>query len=113
MDLQILFALVGSIIGVAVGFFLRKKLVEGKVATAEESCRKIVLDAQKEAVNLKKESKLQAKEELYRAKGEFEKESRNKTRFITIRPRAGALGKTSFFLCAMSGTSTATAVQTL
>jgi ribonuclease Y len=70
--------LVGGIIGVALGFFLRKKLVEGKLATAEESCRKIVQDAQKEAANLKKESKLQAKEELYRAKAEFEKESRSK-----------------------------------
>jgi ribonuclease Y len=80
VDLQniFIFALVGSIIGVAVGFFLRKKLVEGKLASAEDSCKKIVQDAQKEAVNLKKESKLQAKEELYRAKAEFEKESRNK-----------------------------------
>ena len=65
-------------IGVAAGFLLRKKLVEGKLASAEESCKKIVLDAQKEAANLKKESKLQAKEELYRAKAEFEKESHNK-----------------------------------
>jgi ribonuclease Y len=78
LNLQIIFALVGSIIGVAVGFMLRKKLVEGKLASAEESCKKIVLDAQKEAANLKKESKLQAKEELYRAKAEFEKESHNK-----------------------------------
>ena len=78
MNLQIIFALVGSIIGVVVGFFLRKKLVEGKLASAEDSCKKIVQDAQKEATNLKKESKLQAKEELYRIKAEFEKESRNK-----------------------------------
>ena len=79
MNLQyIICALVGIMIGVVAGFLLRKKLVEGKLASAEESCKKIVLDAQKEASNLKKESKLQAKEELYKAKAEFEKESHNK-----------------------------------
>jgi ribonuclease Y len=68
LNLHIIFALVGSMIGVAAGFLLRKKLVEGKLASAEESCKKIVLDAQKEAANLKKESKLQAKEEMYKPK---------------------------------------------
>ena len=78
MNLNIIFAFAGIIVGVAAGFLLRRKLVEGKVASVEESCRKILQDAQKEAANLKKESKLQAKEELYKAKAEFEKESRNK-----------------------------------
>jgi len=78
LNLNIIFAFAGIIVGVAAGFLLRRKLVEGKVASVEESCRKILQDAQKEAANLKKESKLQAKEELYKAKAEFEKESRNK-----------------------------------
>ncbi len=71
-------ALICAAAGAALGFLLRKKVVEGKVASAEEACNKILQDAQKEAANLKKEAKLQAKEEMYKARAEFEKESRNK-----------------------------------
>ena len=65
-------------LGVAIGFFLRKKVVEQKIASTEEITKKIIADAQKEAETLRKEAKLQAKEELYRTKAEFEKETRNK-----------------------------------
>ncbi len=77
-NVTILVALICAAAGAAVGFLLRKRVVEGKVASAEEACSKILQDAQKEAANLKKEAKLQAKEEMYKAKAEFEKESRNK-----------------------------------
>lgn len=64
--------------GLGTGFFLRKKIVEQKISSAEEITKKIISDAQKEAETLRKEAKLQAKEELYRTKAEFEKETRNK-----------------------------------
>ncbi len=64
--------------GVVAGFFLRKKIVETKISSAEEVSKRILTDAEKESENLKKEAKLQAKEELYRTKAEFEKDARNK-----------------------------------
>ena len=64
--------------GIGIGFFLRKKIVERKISSAEEVTKKIIADAYKEAETLRKEAKIQAKEELYRTKAEFEKETRNK-----------------------------------
>ena len=76
--LTFIIIIIGAVAGIVAGFFLRKKLVESKLATADEVAKKIFADAKKEAENLKKEAKLQAKEELYKSKAEFEKESRNK-----------------------------------
>ena len=41
---------IGLIIGVAAGFFLRKRFAEGKIGAAEESSKKILAEAQKQAV---------------------------------------------------------------
>jgi len=76
--LTFIIIIIGAVTGVVVGFFLRKKLVESKLATADASAKKVFADAKKDAENLKKEARLQAKEELYKSKAEFEKESRNK-----------------------------------
>ena len=76
--LTFIIIIIGAVTGVVVGFFLRKKLVESKLATADEAAKKVFADAKKEAETLKKEARLQAKEELYKSKAEFEKESRNK-----------------------------------
>jgi ribonuclease Y len=69
---------VGLAAGVFIGFFMRRKIAEGRLASAEEAARKVISDAQKEADNIRKEAKLQAKEDLYRSKAEFEKDARNK-----------------------------------
>ena len=76
--LTFIIIIIGAVTGVVVGFFLRKKLVESKLATADEAAKKVFADAKKEAETLKKEARLQSKEELYKSKAEFEKESRNK-----------------------------------
>jgi ribonuclease Y len=76
--LTFIIIIIGAVTGIVVGFFLRKKLVESKLATADEAAKKVFADAKKEAENLKKEARLQAKEELYKSKAEFDKESRNK-----------------------------------
>jgi ribonuclease Y len=70
--LLILFLGVGGLIG----FLLRKKLVESKVATATSEASKITNDAKKEAASIKKEALLQAKEKLYQERSEFERENR-------------------------------------
>ena len=76
--LTFIIIIIGAVTGVVAGFFLRKKLVESKLATADEAAKKVFADAKKEAETLKKEARLQSKEELYKSKAEFEKESRNK-----------------------------------
>jgi ribonuclease Y len=77
--LKLLLALgAGAILGAGIGFWVRKRLAEGKVGSAEEHSRKIVVEAEKQAENIRKEAQLQSKEDLYRAKADFERETRNK-----------------------------------
>lgn len=61
-------------VGVAVGFVLRKKFVEGNQADIEEQGRLIVENAIQEAEQIKKERLLQVKEEIYQSKKEAEEE---------------------------------------
>ncbi len=62
------------IIGAVIGFFLRKKLVEGNQANIEAQGRQLIENALHEAEQAKKEALLQAKEEAYQTKKEAEKE---------------------------------------
>lgn len=77
--LKILLALgLGALLGAGIGFLVRKRFAEGKLGSAEEHSRKLVADAEKQAENIRKEAQLQSKEDLYRAKADFERETRNK-----------------------------------
>ena len=58
------------VVGVAVGFIIRKVAAEGKLGSAEEQARKILEDAIKNAESAKKESIIAAKEEIFNLKKE-------------------------------------------
>ena len=60
--------------GIVVGFYLRKKLLEGNQANIEAQRRQIIENAIQEAEQIKKEASLQSKEEAYQIKQEAEKE---------------------------------------
>jgi ribonuclease Y len=62
------------VFGVIVGFFLRKKLIEGNQANLEAQNRQIVENAIHEAEQIKKEAIIQSKEEAYQIKQEAERE---------------------------------------
>jgi ribonuclease Y len=67
----------GLILGVIVGFFLRKRLVENHQKNVAAQGKLIVENAIIEAEQLKKEALLQSKEEAYRLKQDVEKELKN------------------------------------
>ena len=50
----VLVALVVGVVGVAVGYLLRKSLGEARIASAEQQAEKIVQDAQRDAEGAKK-----------------------------------------------------------
>ncbi len=77
----------GLAVGVAVGFLIRKRLVESRLESVESYSRKILAEAHKEAKNIKKEAALQAKDTLYQMKVEFEKETREKKEQLQIQER--------------------------
>jgi ribonuclease Y len=65
-------------LGFLVGFFYRKRLMESHIESLESLGKKILDEARKEAENIKKESRLQAKDQLYQLKQDFEKETQER-----------------------------------
>ncbi|MFO8059870.1 MAG: ribonuclease Y [Bacillota bacterium] len=60
------------------GFYLRKYMAEAKIDSAEREAVRILNDASKEAERKKKESVLQAREEIYKMRSSFESDSRER-----------------------------------
>ena len=70
---------VGSVgIGVFAGMILRKKVAEGKIGSAEEEAKRIVLDGEKQAETKKKEALIEAKEEILKQRNESEREMKER-----------------------------------
>jgi ribonuclease Y len=63
-----------SILAFILGWFINKKVGQGKITSAEKIAEKIVSDAEREAETLKKEKLLEAKDESFRLKQNFDSE---------------------------------------
>ena len=72
-------AVVAVGVGFAIAIFLKKK-TEGQHAAAGENAVKILEDARRESETIIREAAIQAKDVVYQAKAEFEKESVDKRR---------------------------------
>lgn len=64
--------------GYVAGYFIRRYLAEKRLAGAGEEARKLVEEAGREAANKKREAEIYAKDELYKSRVEFEKETKNR-----------------------------------
>jgi ribonuclease Y len=73
-SLIILITLLAVIISSATAWFLSRRIGERKLANADEFAKKIIADAEKEAKIKKKEALLEAKDEWFKAKANFERE---------------------------------------
>lgn len=71
-------AVIMVLIGLGVGYFLRKNIAEGKLKQAEVEAERIVADAQRSADSKKKEALLEAKEEIHRLRADVEKENKDR-----------------------------------
>ncbi|ALS78312.1 MULTISPECIES: ribonuclease Y [Planococcus] len=78
MDNAIIFALLGIIVGVVVGYFVMKKSNESKMAGARNSAEQIIEDAKREAEAQKKEALLEAKDENHKLRTETESDIRER-----------------------------------
>lgn len=74
----VLVAVLSIAIGVFGGMVLRKKIAEGKIGSAEEEAKRIVLDGEKQAETKKKEALIEAKEEILRQRNESEREMKER-----------------------------------
>ncbi|AOM83120.1 ribonuclease Y [Salisediminibacterium beveridgei] len=80
MDLiyQILALLLVAVIGILIGYFIRKSLAEAKISSAEALAKQTVEEARREADASRKEAVLEAKDEAHRLRMDAEKEVRDR-----------------------------------
>ncbi len=74
----ILWASLFFIIGISVGFILRKYLSESKINNAAKTANNMVEEAIKESERIKKERLIEAKEEIHSLRFELDRESRER-----------------------------------
>ncbi len=69
-----MFVFLGLLLGVAIGAYLRKRIVEGHRQNIKDQAKQLIENAIVEAEQLKKEAQLQSKEEAYQVKQAAEDE---------------------------------------
>ena len=79
---RLIFAVVFLIIGLLIGYLLRKNVGESKIGSAEQKAQNLILDAENAAENIKKEKILEAKEETHRLKSDLENEIRDRRKEV-------------------------------
>ena len=70
--------LAGFVLGIMIGFWTRKKIVESQFDSIKSYSKKIINEANRKAKSLKKEAMLRAKDTLYQMKLDFENETKEK-----------------------------------
>ena len=71
------------VIGLLIGYGVRKRVGEKEIGSAEQKAQNIILDAESSAENLKKEKVLEAKEEVHQIKENLENEIRDRRNEVT------------------------------
>ncbi len=74
----IIVGLVALVVGLFVGYLLRKSIGEKEIGSAEQKAQNILLDAENSAENVKKEKILEAKEEAHKLRSDVEREIRDR-----------------------------------
>ena len=75
------------VVGLGVGFIVRKSIAEKKVGSAEEQARKILEDAIKNAERAKKESIIAAKDEIFELKREADLDIKERRKEVSRQER--------------------------
>ena len=81
--IPVVVGLIALIIGLLVGYILRKSIGEKTIGNAETKAKNLILDAEKNAENIRKEVVLEAKEEAQRERNDVEKEIRERRNEIS------------------------------
>ncbi|MDD2359219.1 MAG: Rnase Y domain-containing protein, partial [Syntrophaceticus schinkii] len=69
---------IALLLGLLVGYLLRKYLAEARITSAEEAAKRIIEESEKEAEAKKREAILEAKEEIHLVRTEAERENRER-----------------------------------
>ena len=72
--LAVLLVVVALAAGIFAGYLYRKKVAEKEIGSAEDEAKRIINEAIKSAEAKKRESVVEAREEIFRARAENERE---------------------------------------
>ncbi len=75
---EIIVGIICAIIGIIIGFFIRKNISESKIGSAELEAKRIIEDANQKAETRKKEILVEAKDEAHRLRNEVERENKER-----------------------------------
>ncbi|MBP1742898.1 MAG: 2,3 cyclic-nucleotide 2-phosphodiesterase, partial [Deltaproteobacteria bacterium] len=78
---------VGILLGLLMGFWTRKRVVERQYDSIRNYSKKIINEAHKRAKALKKDAAIRAKDTLYQMKLEFDRESKEKKEQMAIQEK--------------------------
>ncbi len=84
MPATILFALVGILVGIVLGYAINRYLIKDRAVRATEEAERLVRDAEKQAETMKKEALLEAKDQIFRQKQEEDAEAKERRKEIQI-----------------------------
>lgn len=76
--ITVIVGIVAILLGILIGYILRKNIGEKTIGSAEQKARNLILDAENRSETIKKERQLEAKEEAHRMRSEVEKEVRER-----------------------------------
>ncbi len=85
--LAIVLIAVAAVVGIAVGFLVRKSIAEKKIGSAEQQARRLLEDAIKGAESAKKESVIAAKEEIFQLKKDADIDIKERRKEVTRQER--------------------------
>lgn len=75
---EIIVGIICAIIGIVIGFIIRKNISESKIGSAEQEAKRIIDEATKDAETKKKEILVEAKDEAHRMRNEYERENKER-----------------------------------
>jgi ribonuclease Y len=76
MEMKYIIGIVGFLVGLILSYILKAKLASNQVKNAESDAARIIVDAERKAGTLLKESELEAKDRLLKMKSDFDAETR-------------------------------------
>ena len=85
--LAIVLIAAAAIVGVVIGFLVRKSIAEKKIGTAEAQARRLLEDAMKNAESAKKESIIAAKEEIFQLKKDADLDIKERRKEVSRQER--------------------------
>jgi ribonuclease Y len=75
---EIIVGIICAIIGIIIGYFIRRNISESKIGSAELEAKRIIEEAKQKAETRKKEILVEARDEVHRMRNEFERENKER-----------------------------------